>query len=136
MLMAEWTDVIDMFQAAWEDSEDLSFRSDENLSEQLYVLISINEIMGTGLICNQALQLILVESDFIKELEDQGKSRIQWMDQYNSMIYTYCLWCPEVRIKKAIVKCQKLQAEFEKMTFKAKEAQKTSEAVNNLNEYA
>jgi hypothetical protein len=136
MSMAERTDVVDMFQAAWEDSEDPGFKSDDNLNEQPYVLISTNGIMGTGLTCNRASQLILVEPDYIKGSEDQGKSRILRIGQYNSKTYTYRLWCPEVKVEKAIVKRQELRAEFEKMTFEAKEAQKSSQAMDNPDLYA
>ena len=39
------------------------------------------------------------------------------------MIYTYCLWCSDIKVENAIVKHQTLQAEFKKMIFEVKKNQ-------------
>ena len=64
-----------------------------------------------------------MKPDFVTKTEQQRFSRIQQIEQHNLTIYTYHLWCPDVKVENAIVKRQALRAEFKKMVFEVKENQ-------------
>ena len=135
MTLSEHDNVIDNFQTDWEDINnpvlttsvtDFQSKSNNNISkfhDQSYILIASMGIMISEFTCTWASWLILMKPDFVTKTEQQEFARIQWIRQHNSMIYTYCLWCLDVKVENAIVKCQALWAEFKKMVFEVKENQ-------------
>ena len=135
MTLNECDNVIDNFQADWENIDNsllttsvTDFQSEDNnnifkFCDQSYILIASTGIMISEFICTQASWLILMKSDFVTKTEQQKFSRIQWIEQHNLTIYTYCLWCLNVKVENAIMKHQALRAEFKKMIFEVKENQ-------------
>ena len=135
MTLSEHDNVIDNFQTDWENINNsvlttsvTDFQSESNnnifkFCDQSYILIASTEIMISEFICIQAFQLILMKPDFVTKTEQQKFARIQWIEQYNSMIYTYHLWYLNIKVENAIVKHQALRAEFKKMIFEVKKNQ-------------
>ena len=135
MTLNEHDNVIDNFQTDWENINNsvlttsvTNFQSESNNNifkshDQSYILIASTGIMISEFTCTQASQLILMKPDFVTKTEQQEFARIQWIRQHNLMIYTYSLWCLNVKVENAIVKYQTLWAEFKKMIFEVKKNQ-------------
>ncbi len=135
MTLNEHDNVIDNFQTDWKNINnsllttsvtDFQFKDNNNIfkfCDQSYIFIASTEIMISEFICTWASWLILMKPDFVTKTEQQGFSRIQQIEQHNSMIYTYHLWYSDVKVENAIVKHQTLQAEFKKMIFEVKKNQ-------------
>ena len=135
MMLSEHDNVIDNFQADWENINnsllitsvtDFQFKDNNNIfkfCDQSYILIASMRIMISEFTCTWASWLILMKPDFVTKTEQQEFARIQWIRQHNSMIYTYHFWCLNVKVENAIVKHQALQAEFKKMIFEVKKNQ-------------
>ena len=135
MMLSEHDNVIDNFQTDWENIDnsvlttsvtDFQSESNDNIfkfCDQSYILIALMRIMTFRFTCTWASWLILMKSDFVTKTKQQKFARIQWIEQHNLMIYTYHLWCLNIKVETAIMKCQALQAEFKKMIFEVKENQ-------------
>ena len=135
MMLSKHDNVIDNFQTDWKNIDnsvlttsvtDFQSESNDNIfkfCDQSYILIASMRIMISEFICTWASWLILMKSDFVTKTEQQKFARIQWIEQHNLTIYTYCLWCLNVKVENAIMKYQALWAEFKKMIFEVKKNQ-------------
>src|SRR5438046_6924048 len=96
MTLSERDNVIDNFQADWENINnsvlttsvtDFQSESNDNIfksHDQSYILIASTGIMASGFTCTRASWLVLMEPDFVTKTEQQGFARIQRIEQHNS----------------------------------------------------
>lgn len=86
---------------------------------QLSFLVGTTSIIGTGINCTAASQLVLMEPDNIRRNEDQAYARIRRFGQNNSKTFTFRLLCRDALAETRLLKRRAHREKFQQESLQA-----------------